>query len=160
MFVGFGTNFWNFSIYELSENILLIESEFLPIYIKLIPLVFSIIGTMSGLVINYFFLGYSFTNPVFLNYFHTIYQFFNKKWYFDLIYNKIIVNSILKFSFDVTFKLIDRGALELIGPSGVVRVFTWLTKQVSKIFHNGLLFDIFYMLMVGFYFIILFIFVV
>ena len=44
MLVGMGTNYWNNSIFILSNNINIFESEYIPYYIKLIPLIFSIIG--------------------------------------------------------------------------------------------------------------------
>ena len=68
-----------------------------------------------------------------------VYSFFSKKWYFDLIYNKYIVHKILGFGYNVTFKIIDRGLIELVGPLGLVRVIKSLTTKAAQL-HSGFIY--------------------
>ena len=49
-----------------------------------------------------------------------------------MFYNKYIVNSILKLGGQTT-KLLDRGALELIGPYGLEKGLVILSKDISKL---------------------------
>jgi hypothetical protein len=48
-----------------------------------------------------------------------IFSFLANKWYFDVIYNKLINYNILHFGHRVTFELIDKGLLEILGPHGL-----------------------------------------
>jgi len=55
MIIGIGTNFWGNALFTLPQNILILQSEFLPFYIKSIPVLFSIFGAlMSYLIYHYF----------------------------------------------------------------------------------------------------------
>jgi NADH:ubiquinone oxidoreductase subunit 5 (subunit L)/multisubunit Na+/H+ antiporter MnhA subunit len=65
--------------------------------------------------------------------FFKVYSFLSKKWYFDLLYNKYIVSFFFKVSYFVTFKYIDRGVLEYLGPLGLVRAFNSLSNNLSKL---------------------------
>ena len=56
-----------------------------------------------------------------INKFKFIYIFLNKKWFFDIIYYFFIVKIIFYLGYNIFFKLIDRGFIELVGPLGLVR---------------------------------------
>ena len=56
----------------------------------------------------------------------------NKKWYIDTLYNRIIVKFLLNFGYLISFKLLDRGFIELCGPVGI-SVFI---KRCSLTFSN------------------------
>jgi NADH-ubiquinone oxidoreductase chain 5 len=49
MFIGMGSTFFGNSIYVLSENVNLIEAEFLHPIIKFTPVIFSIFGAILSL---------------------------------------------------------------------------------------------------------------
>ena len=70
-----------------------------------------------------FFFYYFFFNLLFIIkisfYGKKIYNFFNKKWFFDKIYVGYIVQNLFKFSYDTSYKLIDRGIIEILGPMGI-----------------------------------------
>jgi NADH-ubiquinone oxidoreductase chain 5 len=78
IFVGLGTDVWQNSIFNLYENISILDSEFLPASIKLIPVIFSFFG-----VFFFFFLYLYFFNGFILNldknFFLNIYKFLSKK---------------------------------------------------------------------------------
>ena len=48
-----------------------------------------------------------------------LYRFFNQRYWFELIYNRCVVKSVLYLGY-VTNSILDRGALEMIGPRGAV----------------------------------------
>jgi NADH-ubiquinone oxidoreductase chain 5 len=49
----------------------------------------------------------------------SIYRFFNQRYWFELIYNKCVVNTVFVIGY-ITNTFIDKGVLELIGPRGAV----------------------------------------
>ena len=118
-FVGLGNPFWgNALTYSSSEYALFTCSEFLPFSIKIIPILFSTIGTLSA-VIYYQILFKSFnilTSTLFLK---SIYNFLNKKWYIDKIYNEFLTQYFLSSGYTFSYKATDRGVLEVFGPQGV-----------------------------------------
>jgi len=50
-FINFGASYLAPSILNISQIYVLLQSEFLPFYIKLIPVLFSLIGLFLALVI-------------------------------------------------------------------------------------------------------------
>ena len=81
-------------------------------------MVFSIGGAISALFLYHcgqrLLVGFK-LNKVGRN----IYNFFNRKWFFDKIYNEWITQSALNFGYHTSFKTIDRGLIEMFGPYGV-----------------------------------------
>ena len=132
LFIGFGTNFWGSSIFVLPQNYMLSDIEFLDIKAKITPLLITIIGAFfSYFLYRYKTLDYFFIKQT--SKFKSIYNFFNKKWFFDRIYNQFITQNALKFGYSFTYKNIDRGLLEKIGPSGIVIFLAYLTDIIKPI---------------------------
>jgi len=131
-FIGFGTNFWSESIFILTTNYSLVDIEFINLFYKLLPLFVTILGALFAYYIYAFNLGRYF---IFKNtkIFKKIYSFFNKKWYFDRVYNEIVTQNILDISYFHTYKNIDRGILELFGPSGIISIINSNTKEIISI---------------------------
>ncbi len=156
LFVGFGTDFWNNSIFNLYQNNDIVSAEFLNYYFKLIPLFFSFFGFLFSLLLymTYYKLSFIvFKNKILLN----IYWFLMKKWYFDLFYNNIIVFNLFSFFYNITFKLIDRGIIEVFGPLSLVRSLNYLSMKFS-IIQTGYLYHYIFITLLGIIFIIFFIF--
>lgn len=149
MFIGLGTNFWGFSIFNL--NIYSLNGEFMPFHIKLIPFYFSFIGAFFIYFNNYILVKYSYFKLILS--FKSLYVFFIKKWYFDIIYNYFFILSFLNFGF-FTFKQIDRGLIEILGPLGAVRINAMLSNIVKKI-SSGLLYHSFFLIIICVLFFIL-----
>lgn len=118
MFVGLGTNFWGASIFILPQNALLLEAEFLPTSVKLLPVCLSFLGaTLSFLGYNFFFkLLYQFKMSLIGR---NLYTFFNRKWFFDKIYNYVFSQNIIFGGYRYAYQNIDRGIIELLGPTGI-----------------------------------------
>jgi proton-translocating NADH-quinone oxidoreductase chain L len=146
-FVGLGTNFWQTSVYILPNNYNIIEAEFLPLSIKLIPFVFSMCGIILSIIVYYGFTikPYSVLKVKFPIFGH-IYNFLIKKWYFDLLYNQIFSKFYFIISYKNTFKLIDRGLLEYFGPTGIVKVTSKLSKYITSLYSGFLYQYIFFSL--------------
>jgi NADH-ubiquinone oxidoreductase chain 5 len=131
MFIGLGTPFWNNSIFIAPENLNMIDAEFIPIYIKWVPFLLSIAGSLFSIVLYHFFSQSIFRFYTNSYIFSSIYSFFNKKWFFDRLQNELIVSPLLKTGYNVTYKLVDKGVIELFGPSGLSKSALNLSKQVS-----------------------------
>ena len=73
-----------------------------------------------------------------------IYNFLNKKWFFDKVYNEYIAQFFFSFGYNVSYKIIDRGIIEIFGPmglSGVIskKAFYIVKLQSNYIYHYTLL---------------------
>lgn len=45
-----------------------------------------------------------------------LYCFFNKRWFFDQVLNDFLVRLFLHFGYSVSFKALDKGAIEIAAP--------------------------------------------
>lgn len=156
MFLGLGTNFWNISIFNLKDNIIVLNGEFMPFSIKLLPLYFSFLGSFFIYYNNYILLNGNYFKII-LN-FKNIYIFLIKKWYFDHIYNKFIIFNILFLGF-FTFKDIDRGLIEFLGPVGIVRFLNKIINKINKL-QSGYIFHYVFLMVIGVTCFILFIYLI
>lgn len=118
LFIGFGTNFWGTSIFISPFNYTMTDIEFLDIHYKLLPLVVTIIGGVAAYFLYNFKLKeyYAFKKSSLAK---SIFNFFNKKWYFDRIYNQFVVQKVLKSSYSYFYQDVDRGLVEKVGPFGL-----------------------------------------
>lgn len=137
LFLGLGVDTWNVSLFQSINHVSFYESEFLSFKVKLIPFIFS----LSGLFFATFIYSY-FINLTSLRWFkktYYFYSFFSKKWYFDNIYVNYIVDMFLDFGYIISFKNIDRGLLENLGPLGVINFFKNLSLKISNL-QSGLIY--------------------
>nr|AYV91370.1 NADH dehydrogenase subunit 5 [Halichondria panicea] len=72
--------------------------------------------------------------------FHVVYTFFNSAWQFNYVINHFIVSNVWKFGHLVTYRIIDRGILETIGPKGISKVLISLTQTISN-YQSGMVFN-------------------
>lgn len=101
-----------------------IESEFIPTWIKWIPVVLSLIGASYGMY------AYPMTGKR-MN--KKLYTMLSNKWHIDQLYNKVVVDQVLRFGHTITYKILDRGLIEKIGPTGIVESITSFSVTSSKI---------------------------
>jgi len=124
LFIGIGTAFWNNSIFIFPTNLNLIDAEFASQIFKLLPVYLSLTGASFAFL---FYTSYSkdlyILKTSILG--RKIYNFLNKKWFFDKIYNEFINQPLLTFGYYVSYKAVDRGFIEMVGPFG-------LSKTVIK----------------------------
>jgi hypothetical protein len=104
----------------------------MPLFYKVLPVNLSILGFLSA-----FFL-YSFLPETLFfikssNTFKKVYVFLNKKWFFDKIYNEYFSQFFFKFGYTISYKFIDRGIFELLGPTGL----SFGTLRLGSILHKS-----------------------
>lgn len=106
-----GTMWIGYLFKEIFLSVILnTDNEYYPYYIKLIPLVFSILGIILGFII---------IDPWKFRYLLTI---FNKRFFFDSLINYFFALTSLNFGYKYSFKYLDRGFLEYFGPIGLIRL--------------------------------------
>ena len=131
MIIGLGTDFWGNSIFVLPEHMNLIDAEFIEHQFKILPVILSLLGATSSFILYSYFNNTLFNLKIsYLG--KKFYNFFSKKWFFDKVYNEYITQSLFKFSYSSSYKLIDRGIIEILGPMGLSSL---ITKQ-AKIFYK------------------------
>ncbi len=91
----------------------------------------------DGLFLN-LTIGHS--GRIVVNIYHMVYTFLNSAWQFNYVINHFIVSNIWKFGHLVTYRIIDRGVLEVIGPKGISRILIKLTQNISN-FQSGMVFN-------------------
>jgi NADH-ubiquinone oxidoreductase chain 5 len=131
LFVGFGTDTWSTSIYVDPKNLSMLDGEFIPFLFKTTPICFSLFGLVSC------FLFYSQKPKIIYNIKRTklgflYYNFLNKKWYIDKIYSETLGQFVLSSSYNTSYKMIDRGIFEMIGPFGFTNMIYGFSNYVNK----------------------------
>jgi len=147
MFIGLGTDFWSGAIYISSSNYTHIEAEFIPQLFKIIPLVTVISSTILAFLFYSYYLNLLFwlkTTTVG----NLIYNFLNRKWFFDKIYNEIIAQKFLLFGYNATYKIVDRGVIELFGPKGL-SIFVKNQALLLSRFQTGYIYHYSFLMLSG-----------
>ena len=118
LLVGLGTEFFGTAIYVPLENNNIFDAEFISLFYKLLPVKLSLFGaTLSFLLYSFQYKILFRVKTSFLG--KKIYNFFNRKWFFDKIYNEYFGQFFFKFGYSISYKFIDRGIFELLGPTGL-----------------------------------------
>lgn len=147
LFIGVGSVFLGNSVFILPKHFYLFEAEFLPILIKLIPVLFSLSGAFLAILLNYNY-------AIFLVYLkkskigNFLYSFFNQKWFFEKLYNLYFIKPMFHFSYIIPFRLLDKGFIELYGPQGLTIKLNNLSKSLSS-FQTGLIYHYTFIILVG-----------
>ena len=154
MIIGLGTDFWGNALFVLPQNMNMIDAEFIKHIYKVLPVILSICGVIFS------FLLYTFGNKILFKFKVSflgkkIYNFLNKKWFFDKVYNEHIAQFFFKFGYNVSYKIVDRGIIELFGPMGVsnlvsTKAFHIARLQTSYLYHITLLILVGLTLLLGF----------
>ena len=91
------------------------DIEFISLFRKLTPLIFSLLGAFFAYFLYVFNLKKFYDIKKTKN-FQFFYNFLNKKWYFDRLYSQFLAQSVLFISYKHTYQNIDRGVIEKFGP--------------------------------------------
>ena len=130
LFIGFGTDFWGSAIFVLPQNYVLSDIEFVDLFHKLLPLIISLTGASLAYFIYAFGLDYFYSIKK-TSSFKVIYNFLNRKWYFDRVYNEFIGQNALNISYHFAYKDVDRGIIEKVGPSGIVQSIRYIVNRIN-----------------------------
>jgi NADH-ubiquinone oxidoreductase chain 5 len=131
MLVGVGSDFFGTAIYNNPKTLHVFDAEFVEFFYKILPVALSIFGASLS-----FFL-YNFQSSIlfqiktsFLG--RKVYTFLNKKWFFDKLYNELFGQFFFKFGYTMSYKAIDRGTFEIIGPTGLSSVALNIAHKLHK----------------------------
>ena len=132
MIIGFGSDFWGNAIFTSAENMNRVDSEFITHIYKILPVILSLFGVSSSFLL--YLLGSKLLVQLKMSISGKIlYSFFNKKWFFDKIYNEYISQFFFTISYTITYKIIDRGIIEVFGPMGLSSLITKKASYISKL---------------------------
>lgn len=137
MIIGLGSSFFGNAIFILPKNAdTAIDAEFIYTIIKWVPVIFSISGGIIALII-YTSYGSTISPYKWSRFGAGIYTFLSNKWHIDQIYNAYIVKPILSAGHEITYKVLDRGIIEKLGPTGISNVIRSLTTNFSSRIQSG-----------------------
>lgn len=143
MIVGVGSHFFGTAIFVNMHNMNLFDAEFIPVFYKTLPVNLSLFGFILAFVLYNFRSKFLFQIKTSLIG-KKIYNFLNRKWFFDKLYNEYFGQFFFKFGYSISYKFIDRGIFEILGPTGLsttaLRIGTNLHKlQSGYIYHYTLI---------------------
>lgn len=133
MFIGLGSNlFTDNSLFIHPSHEIMLNTEFaVPTLFKILPLVFTISATILFIIICEITPGYV-MNFKLSRLGYNVFSFFSQRFFIELFYNNYITDLILKLGGQTT-KVIDKGSVELVGPFGLEKGLTSLSKNISSL---------------------------
>ena len=170
LFVGLGNVGWGNSIYVSSSSYTFADIEFIPFNLKILPLVFSFVGIFGALVLNTFMykvlVNYITKRSLFTNRFSlqvisfilSVNWFLSNKWYIDYIYNYYLAYFILRQGYNLFYKVLDKGFIEIYGPTGATKA-VYLVSSLLIQRQSSLIYNLFIILFCSFIFIFVFMFI-
>lgn len=131
LLVGLGSDFFGNAIYVSVKNLNMFDAEFIPSFYKTLPVSLSLCGLLLGFVL------YNFkSKELFLlkisDFGKKYYSFLNRKWFFDKIYNNCLGQVFFRFGYSTSYKFIDRGIFETLGPTGLSLVSLRIASNLHK----------------------------
>lgn len=131
-FVGVGSDYFSQSIYVDKSSFHLFDAEFSEYFFKILPLMLSLLGGSSA------FYFYMFKKKLLFKLKTSTlgrkcYTFLNKKWFFDKFYNELIGQFFFKWGYSSSYKQIDRGVFEMLGPQGMSHAILKTSQVTHKL---------------------------
>ena len=122
----------------------MVEAEFLPFTIKILPVVISLLGLILATIIYEYFTKYL-NNLINNNFFRELYMFLNKKWYFDKLYSESIYQKVLFMSYNPLYAVFDKGIFNVLGPRVLNNTLEKLSINTAELqscffYHYALIF--------------------
>jgi NADH-ubiquinone oxidoreductase chain 5 len=133
IFIGLGTNFFSDnSLFIHPNHEIMLDTEFaVPILFKLLPFILTVLLSLISIILSEFFpkllINFKFSK---LGY--NIFSFFNQRFFIELIYNKYIIEFILKLGGQTT-KILDKGSIELLGPYGLEKGLINFSNNINNL---------------------------
>jgi NADH-ubiquinone oxidoreductase chain 5 len=133
LFIGLGSGFFSDNgLFIHPSHEIMINTEFaVPTLFKIMPLIFTVTLSIISIILlelmprslihfNISTIGYN------------IYSFFSQRFLIEMFYNKYVTDLVLKLGGQTT-KVIDKGSVELIGPYGLEKLLTTLSRNLSSL---------------------------
>jgi NADH-ubiquinone oxidoreductase chain 5 len=147
MLVGMGTDFFKISIYIPYNNTNFFDAEFITWFYKSLPVNLSILGFLLAFILYKYQFKLLFKLKIsFLG--NKIYNFLNRKWFFDKMYNEYFGQFFFKFGYSISYKFIDRGIFEILGPTGLSIFFSQIASNFHKM-QSGYLYHFTFSILIG-----------
>ena len=128
---GVGSDFFASAIYNNPKDLHIFDAEFVVFFYKFLPVTLSLFGAALSFVLYNFQSSILFSlKTSFIG--RKIYSFLNKKWFFDKIYNECVGQFFFKFGYSMSYKSIDRGTFEIMGPTGLSSVALKVAHQLHR----------------------------
>jgi len=133
IFIGLGTGFFSDnSLFVHPSHEIMLDTEFaVPTLFKLLPFVFTISLSLISVVLSEF-LPKLLINFKFTRLGYNIFSFFNQRFYIELLYNKYVVELVLKLGGQTT-KHLDKGSIEYLGPYGLEKGLVSLSNSIGNL---------------------------
>ena len=133
IFIGLGSGFFaDNSLFIHPTHEIMLDTEFaVPTLFKLLPLVFTISLSVLTIILSEF-LGKILINFKFSRLGYNIFGFFNQRFLIELFYNKYITGLVLNLGGQTT-KVLDKGAVELLGPFGLEKGLINLSRNIASL---------------------------
>mgnify|MGYP006200778597 CR=1 FL=1 len=153
LFIGFGSFTFADAIFLLPTNAHFFESDYMLAVWRVAPVVSSFF-TIFLIIFGFDFLQtqvrgsfehvFLVLKSIFGGFLAFIVDFFSLNWFFDAALNYWAVTAFTAFCRETTFKLLDKGLLEVFGPYSILNVFSVFSKKVAAatsgyIFHYSFL---------------------
>lgn len=147
MMVGVGSHFFGTSIFVNLNNFNVFDAEFIDTFYKTLPVNLSLLGFFSALFLYTFRANLLFKiKTSFIG--KKVYNFLNRKWFFDKIYNEFFSQFFFKFGYSISYKFIDRGIFEMLGPTGLSTVALKIGSNLHKM-QSGFIYHYTLLILIG-----------
>lgn len=148
MVVGMGTDFFKTAIYIPFVCNAAFDAEFIVLFYKNLPVNLSIFASVLAFVLyTYQFRLLFQLKTSYLG--NKIYTFFNRKWFFDKVYSECLGQFFFKFGYSLSYKFVDRGIFEILGPTGLTIFFSKISSNFHKL-QSGYLYHFTFSILVCF----------
>lgn len=106
---------------------------------KLIPLVSAVVATS---LVFYIYGVFALQHTLYGTFARALapYRFFSFKWGFDTVYNQFVNRPLMEGAYNITFSLIDKGLLEVVGPTGLGRQTILAGRRLAAV-QTGRVYD-------------------
>jgi len=133
IFIGLGSGFFaDNSLFIHPTHEIMLNTEFaVPIFFKLLPLVFMISFSVLAIILSEFF-GKVLITFKFSRLGYNIFGFFNQRFLIELFYNKYITGIVFKLGGQTT-RVLDKGSVELLGPYGLEVCLNNLSINIASL---------------------------
>ena len=147
MMVGVGSHFFGTAIYTSIASYNIFDAEFIPLFYKTLPVHFSLLGAFLAFVLYNFQANILYSlKTSFIG--KKLYNFLNRKWFFDKVYNEYLGQFFFKFGYSVSYKFVDRGIFEILGPTGLSSAAVLIGSSLHRL-QSGSLYHLTLTILVG-----------
>jgi len=135
--------FWHDALFVLPENDTIEAAHSVPLWVKKLPLVMGLLGILMAYLLYIVKPG---APSVFVRVFKPLHKLFFNKWYFDELYNNVVVKKSL--SLGRVFWKVDKNVIDGIGPDGVAGFSGRLSRGLSA-FQSGYVYQYAFVMMIA-----------